>query len=88
MADDMANFERVVTTTTSDVIAGLDAEGNHLNNRSGIKPSFRGAHGANPESRDSASGTELVIGRRAAPTRWDHPGMTKLTMRIAADDAA
>jgi hypothetical protein len=25
MADDMANFERVVTTTTSDVIAGLDA---------------------------------------------------------------
>jgi 4-amino-4-deoxy-L-arabinose transferase-like glycosyltransferase len=48
------------------------------------KMSFRGARSANPESRDSPmriahlrSGPEPVIGRRKAPTRWDHPGMTR-----------
>jgi 4-amino-4-deoxy-L-arabinose transferase-like glycosyltransferase len=34
---------------------------------------------ANPESRDSGSGPEPVIGRRKAPTRRDHPGMTRHT---------
>jgi len=49
-----------------------------------ISTSFRGAltgprkarpGSTNPESRDSESGPEPVIGRRRAPTRWDHPGM-------------
>ena len=34
------------------------------------------------ESRDSGSDPEPVIGRRKAPTRWDHPGMTLFDIRI------
>jgi hypothetical protein len=34
------------------------------------------------ESLDSASGPEPAIGRRKAPTRWDHPGMTMLARQI------
>jgi len=30
---------------------------------------------SSPESRDSGSGPEPVIGPRFARTRWDHPGM-------------
>jgi hypothetical protein len=48
-----------------------------------ISMSFRGTQSVNydvqlhiGESRDSGSGPEPVIGRRKAPTRWDHPGMT------------
>jgi hypothetical protein len=30
------------------------------------------------------SGAEPVIGRRKAPTRWDHPGMTRKLIEIKA----
>jgi hypothetical protein len=50
-----------------------------------INPSFRGVRSTNPESRDSGSGPEPVIGRRKAPTRWDHPGMTiKINIIVSA----
>jgi hypothetical protein len=56
-----------------------------------IETSFRGASKTRTsdvrlhigESRDSGSGPEPVIGRRKAPTRWDHPGMTGLIVRLA-----
>ena len=45
-----------------------------------ISTSFRGTQSVNydvqlhiGESLDSGSGPEPVIGRRKAPTRWDHP---------------
>src|SRR6266436_75265 len=50
-------------------------------------PSFRGdAKASNPESRDSGSGPEPVIGPRYARTRWDHPGMTELDFQFTPRD--
>src|SRR5258708_4729428 len=50
--------------------------------------SFRGdAKASNPESRDSGSGLEPVIGPRFARTRWDHPGMTELDLQFTPRNA-
>src|SRR5216683_6114450 len=54
-----------------------------------ILPSFRGASKTRTRNLEIPrcaiahlrSGPEPVIGRRKAPTRWDHPGMT--TERLA-----
>src|SRR5450755_1580382 len=61
----MANCSSFVTATTPDVIARLDAVVHRSKTGMKVKPSFRGARSANPESRDSGSGPS------------DHPGMTR-----------